>query len=395
MDATHLLAKRLNNVKTNAIREILKAAATPGVISLAGGVPSPLSFPLNEIAAMTQKVIAQYGAGAFQYDVTEGFQPLKEALASHLAARDMPCMPDQLIIFSGSQSALDALGKTLITQGDVIAVESPTYLGALQAFNPYGPHYVQIETDRHGIIPEKLKKALSNENIKFIYTIPTFQNPSGQTITLARRKKIVELARCYGTIIIEDDPYSDLRYRGRALPSLKALAPDNVIYVSTLSKTFAPGLRLGFCLPTQGLHRWLVRVKQGNDLHTSTFNQALGAEYLSSGLQRRHLPKILKLYGPRQVAMLSALDAYFPESFTWSRPEGGMFIWVEGPAEINIQNLYRKALDRGIAFVPGEHFYAIPGNGSGAMRLNFTMVDEVQIDRAIKELATIIKRSHA
>ena len=395
MDATHLLAKRLNSVKTNAIREILKAAGAPGMISLAGGVPSPHSFPLKEIGALTQEVIATYGAGAFQYDATEGFQPLKQALADHLKEKGVRCKPEHLIIFSGSQSALDALGKTLISEGDCIAVETPTYLGALQAFNPYGPRYVEIETDIDGIRPEALEAALAEHSIKFIYTIPTFQNPSGRTIPLARRKKIVQLARRHQTIIIEDDPYSDLRYRGRSLPALKTLAPQNVIYVSTLSKTFAPGLRLGFCLPPQQLHRWLVRVKQGNDLHTSTFDQALGAEYLSRGLLRRHLPKILNLYKPRQAAMLEALEVYFPDDFKWSKPEGGMFIWAEGPEGVNIWEIYQEALKKGIAFVPGEYFYASPGNGSAAMRLNFTMADQEKIVQAIKTLAVIIERTRS
>jgi 2-aminoadipate transaminase len=389
MTPTHLFADRTRRMGANAIREILKVATQPGMISLAGGVPAPESFPMGLMADLTAAVMDRYGAQALQYDRTEGFGPLREALSPYLAERGVTAAPDEILVTSGSQGVLDAAGKIFISKGDRVAVEAPTYLGALSAFNPYEPDYVSMATDAEGLIPESLDAALADGGVKFVYLVPTFQNPTGRTLPLDRRKEIARIIQRHGALLVEDDPYGALRYRGEDLPPIQTFAPENVVYVSTLSKVFAPGLRIGFCVAPEAIRRWLVLVKQGTDLHTSTFNQALAAEFLAGGHLQRHLPTILDIYRPRQAAMLDALDRYFPEEFRWSRPDGGMFIWVEGPEGLDMEAVYRTAVKRNVAFVPGKFFYAREGDGIETMRLNFTMAGEAELNRAVKTLADV------
>jgi 2-aminoadipate transaminase len=247
-----------------------------------------------------------------------------------------------------------------------------------------------MDTDDNGLIPESLDRVLASGKVKFIYLVPTFQNPTGRTIPLERRRQIADIIKKYNALLVEDDPYGALRYRGQAITPIKALAPDNVVYISTLSKVFAPGLRIGFSHAPEQIRKWLVIVKQGIDLHTSTFNQALAAEYITGGFLKRHLPKIIDLYRPKQEAMLTALGRYFPEEFKWSNPEGGMFLWVGGPQGFDMEKLYWKAVKRNVAFVPGKYFYTSPDEGIETMRLNYTMTDEETIDNSIKILSEVI-----
>jgi 2-aminoadipate transaminase len=370
----------------SAIREMLKVVKQPGMISLAGGIPAPESFPLELIRELTDNVLHAYGGDGFQYDATEGFGPLREALVPHLAHKGITAVSGDVLVSSGSQGVLNVLGMAMITKGDRVAVEAPTYLGALQAFTPYEPEYVRLETDDDGLIPEFLEKVLKSGPIKLIYLVPTFQNPTGRSLPVERRRAIADLAMRYDVLVVEDDPYGDLRYRGEALPPIHSMAPDNVLYIGTLSKVFAPGLRIGFCVAPEPLKRWMVIVKQGIDLHTSTFNQALAAEYLKGGYLKTHLPRIIRLYQPRRNAMLEAIEKYFPKSFRWSKPDGGMFVWAEGPSGMDMEALYWKALERKVAFVPGKFFYSHNGEGLETMRLNFTMADEATLDKAIKRL---------
>jgi 2-aminoadipate transaminase len=374
----------------NVIREILKVVSQPGMVSLAGGIPAPESFPMETMRDLTSIVIDKYGSNAFQYDPTEGFGPLREVLVDYLKQKGIESSREKILVASGSQGVLDAIGKVLISKGDKVAVEAPTYLGALQAFTPYEPDYVRLNTDDDGLIPESLDKVLDRGGIKFIYLVPTFQNPTGRTIPVERRQKIAAIIKKHDALVVEDDPYGSLRYRGTDIPTIKSFAPDHVVYISTLSKVFAPGLRIGFCAAPELIRKWLVIVKQGTDLHSSTFNQALAAEYISGGFLAKHLPNIIKLYRPKQEAMLSALDRYMPDDFKWSRPEGGMFIWAEGPPGVDMEKLYWKAVEKKVAFVPGKYFYTDPGEGIETMRLNFTMTDEETIDRAVKILSEVI-----
>lgn len=391
MDYNRLLAGRTELMKANAIREILKVVSKPGIVSLAGGIPSPQSFPMDIFRTLTQKVLEKYGSNALQYDLTEGFMPLREQVALLLDSRGIAATPEQVNITSGSQGVLDAVAKLLISKGDKIALEAPTYLGALSAFNPYEPEYIRMDMDDQGLVPDSLEQALKNHDIKFVYLVPTFQNPTGRTITLDRRKKIARIIQENNALLVEDDPYSALRYKGDAVPAIKTMAPDNVIYISTLSKIFAPGLRIGFYMAPPFLSKWLVLVKQGVDLHTSTFNQALAAQYLESGFIDEQIPKIIDLYRPKQAAMLSALEQHLPEGFTCSPSDGGMFLWVKGPKGFDMIKLYYKAIENGVAFVPGKFFFTDENEGIETMRLNYTMADEATIWSAVEKIAHTIR----
>jgi 2-aminoadipate transaminase len=386
----HLLARRTQRMEASAIREILKVASSPGVISLAGGLPAPESFPVDLMEQLLGNVLGKHGARALQYDASEGWGPLRAALVPHLAARGVAASPEDLVVFSGSQGVLDAIGKVLITPGDTVAVEAPTYLGALQAFNPYEPRYAEIATDADGLIPESLDEVLAHNPVKFVYLVSTFQNPTGRTLPLARRHAVAAILRRHGALLVEDDPYSDLRYSGERIPPIRALAPEHVVYASTLSKTFAPGLRLGFCLAPEPILRWMVIARQGVDLHTSTLGQALAAEYLEGGHLERQIPRIVDLYRPRQQAMLDALTRHLPEDFRWSQPEGGMFVWIEGPSGFDAVSLNERALTRGVAFVPGRFFFVDPEQGLATLRMNFTAADPATIDHAVALIAEAI-----
>lgn len=388
---SELLASRTDSMATSAIREILKVANRPGVTSLAGGIPAPETFPMDILEKVFSEVLNRWGSSAFQYDLTEGFLPLRSASSEYLKRYSVSASAENILVTSGSQGLLDAIGKILIGPGDAVAVESPTYLGALQAFNPYGPRYVEIETDDLGAIPESLEEILKKQHPKFVYLVPTFQNPAGRTLPLERRQAIAEIITRRNVLLVEDDPYAALRYRGETVPSIKSMAPDHVLYGTTFSKVFAPGLRVGLAVPPgEELGSWLVKAKQGTDLHTSTLSQAMAAAYLEGGYLEDRLPSICAHYSPRLDAMLQALEKSFPSDWTWSRPEGGMFLWAEGPPGIDIPGIYEKALLRNVAFVPGRYFYADPDNGGRTMRLNFTNAGPEELQRAVATLGTII-----
>ena len=378
-------------MQSNAIREILDVVSQPGMISLAGGIPAPQSFPLEDLYRINEAVLDRYGAAALQYDLTEGFTPFREALADYLSGKQVRANAGDILVFNGSQSVLDTLGKVLISPGDFVALESPSYLGAITAFNAYEPRYVNIETDDEGIIPESLVEVLEKRSVKFIYLVSTFQNPTGRTLSAGRRQEVAEIVKRFEALVIEDDPYSDLRYRGQPIAPFFTFAPENTVYVSTVSKVFAPGLRLGFCIAPRSIHHWMRIAKQGADLHSNTYAQALATEYIRGGYLDRQLPKIIDLYRPRQEAMLAAMDQFMPEVYRWTKPEGGMFIWIDGPDGLDAENIYWKAVDQKVAFVPGKYFFIDQDAGLGTMRLNFTMSDESTIVRAIEILARVIR----
>lgn len=391
---SELLASRTESMAASAIREILKVANRPGVTSLAGGIPAPETFPMDILEKVFSEVLTRWGSSAFQYDLTEGFVPLREASSKYLSCYSVKASTEDILVTSGSQGLLDAIGKILISPGDPVVVESPTYLGALQAFNPYGPRYVEIETDEFGAVPESLDEILKKQRPKFVYLVPTFQNPAGRTLSLERREMIAEIIIRHNVLLVEDDPYAALRYSGETVPSIKSMAPDHVLYGTTFSKVFAPGLRVGLAVPPgEELGSWLVRAKQGTDLHTSTLSQAMAAAYLEGGYLEDRLPLICAHYSPRLDAMLDALETSFPRDWTWSRPEGGMFLWAEGPSGTDIPRIYEKALSKNVAFVPGRYFYADPKNGGRTMRLNFTNADPDELRQAIATLADIISET--
>ncbi len=391
MNYDRILAARTSRIKASAIRELLKLAANPDLISLGGGLPSPESFPLDLVIELTEKVINKYGSAALQYDSTEGFTPLRKALIDYVNAKGIDAGLENIYITSGSQGFLDAIGKLLITPGDYVAVEGPTYLAALQAFNAYEANYAQMQVDKEGVITESMEEIIQSYPVKFVYTVPTFQNPSGKTIGVQRREKIAEIILKHDVLLIEDDPYSALRYKGEELPTIKSLAPDNVIYASTFSKIFAPGLRIGFFVAPEKLGRWLVLIKQGVDLNTCTFTQALATEYLTGGYVSKQVQKNINLYRPKLETMLKELEDNFPKDFKWCEPDGGMFLWVEGPEGMDMEKVYKRAIEKGVGFVPGTFFFPNPGDGIETMRLNFTNITEEQIKQAIKILASVVE----
>lgn len=389
MELNKLLATRTSHIKASAIRELLKLAASPNMISLGGGLPSPESFPIELVGDLTNKVLKKYGPVALQYDRTEGFIPLRNALIEYLKDKLVIKDIENVYITSGSQGLLDALGKLFISPGDYIAVEGPTYLAALQSFNSYEARYLQIKTDDEGLIPESLEEILKHNKVKFVYTVPTFQNPSGKTIKIARRQRIAEIIKEYDVLLVEDDPYSALRFSGEELPTIQSMAPDHVIYASTFSKIFAPGLRTGFFIAPEEIGKWLVIVKQGVDLNTNTFSQALATEYLEGGYVPAQIKKIIELYRPKLDAMINALDENLKDGFRWTRPDGGMFVWVEGPAGVDMEEISLLTLKKGMGFVPGKFFYPNPQDGLETMRLNFTCVSPEQIKKGIEILADV------
>src|SRR5438270_991368 len=399
---SHRYAHRTKEVKSSAIRELLKLTQHPEVISFAGGMPAPDLFPIQQLQAACECVLAQHGPESLQYGATEGYTPLRELLARQMSRYGIMAKPENVLITSGSQQALDLIGKLLINRGDRVLVEAPTYLGALQAFNVYGAEYVTVPIDKDGLQTDRLEDALRSW-LKFMYILPNFQNPAGVTLSLERRREIVLLADRYGIPIIEDDPYGQLRYEGEHLPPLVVLdrgnlrrdngySLGNVIYLSTFSKTLAPGLRLGWIVAPPDVIGKLVQLKQGADLHTSTFTQMVAYEVVRDGFLDQHVKKIRKVYRERRDVMLQALSEYFPPEVTWTHPQGGLFLWVTLPEGMNSQKLFEAGLKENVAFVPGDSFYANGQEGLGHLRLNFSNAEPQQIREGIRRLSIAVKR---
>ncbi len=391
----HRYAQRTQRMGSSAIRELLKLTALPDIISFAGGLPAPEIFPVNEFNEASNRVLQNFGPQALQYSTTEGYLPLREMIARHTSRYGIKVAPQNILLTSGSQQALDLLGKIFINPGDRVLVEAPTYLGAIQAWNAYGAEYVPVATDEHGMIIEALEEALRT-GPKFIYALPNFQNPTGITLTLERRQKLIALANEYGVPIIEDDPYGQLRYQGEHLPSLVVMDSKihdngdneyrgNVIYLSTFSKILAPGLRLAWVVAPPSVINKLVQAKQGADLHTATFNQMVAHEVSHEGFLDRHIRVIREVYGHRCTVMLDTMAAEFPPSVQWTQPEGGLFIWGILPENLDAKDLFHIAVKRKVAFVPGEPFFA-NGGGKNTLRLNFSNAIPTQIREGIARL---------
>ncbi len=398
----HRYAQRTQRMTSSAIRELLKLTENPEVISFAGGLPAPDVFPVDEFTAACQAVLKQWGAEALQYGATEGYRPLREMIARHTCRYGISVTADNILITSGSQQALDLIGKVFINPGDRILVEDPTYLGALQAWNAYGAEYVTVPMDEDGMITDELEEALRS-GVKFIYVLPNFQNPTGATLSLERRDQLVEVADHYGVPIIEDDPYGQLRYEGENLPSIVTLDNEyrrngtseykgNVIYLSTFSKTLAPGLRVAWVIAPVQVLRKLVQAKQGADLHTATFNQIVAYEVARGGFLDRHIWLIRRVYGERRNLMLDAMEELFPPGVTWTKPKGGLFLWGVLPKGMDTAEVFKVAVKRNVAFVPGTSFYAL-GGGENTMRLNFSYSNPEQIQKGIERLADVLKET--
>jgi 2-aminoadipate transaminase len=393
-------AHRTQKMGSSVIRELLKLTEQPDIISFGGGLPAPEVFPVKEFQEACNEVLKQHGAQALQYSTTEGYKPLREMIARHTARYSVELTADNILITSGSQQALDFIGRLFVNRGDYIVVESPTYLGALQAWNAYGAQYISVRTDEDGMIVDELEAAL-RVGPKFIYILPNFQNPSGSTLSLERRIKLVELADKYGVPIVEDDPYGQLRYEGDHLPSVVYLdsqfrGPNgghysgNVIYLSTFSKLLAPGLRLAWVIAPPEVIRRLVMTKQAADLHTSSFNQYVAYEVAKGGFLDEHVKVIRSTYKERRDVMLEMMDEMFPPEVHWTHPLGGMFLWGILPQGMDAAEVLKVALQRKVAFVPGFAFHP-NGGGENTMRINFSFSNPDAIREGITRLGTTLK----
>src|SRR5437868_1294960 len=372
---TSRYALRTKGIKSSAIRELLKITQRPAIISLAGGLPAPEVFPIRRFEEACQKVLSTKGPIALQYGATEGYEPLREMIAENMARYGIRAKVENVLITSGSQQALDLIGKLLINPGDRVLVEAPTYLGALQAFDVYGAEYISVPNDEDGVRTELLDKHLRT-GPKFMYVLPNFQNPGGTTLSEGRRHELVLVADKYGIPIVEDDPYGQLRYEGEHLPPLVVLDRENlrrddgysignVIYLSTFSKTLAPGIRLGWIVAPPEVISKLVQLKQGADLHSSTFVQMVAYEVARDNFLDEHIKLIRRVYCERRDVMLEALTQHFPAEVTWTHPQGGLFLWVTLPEGADAQKLFEAAVRENVAFVPGDCFYAPHGPSSG------------------------------
>ncbi|HSQ39711.1 MAG TPA: PLP-dependent aminotransferase family protein [Anaerolineales bacterium] len=393
-------AHRMQKMGSSVIRELLKLTEQPDIISFAGGLPAPEVFPVKEFQQACNTVLEQQGAQALQYSTTEGYLPLREMIARHNARFSVEVTADNILITSGSQQALDFIGRLFINRGDYIVVESPTYLGALQAWNAYGAQYISIPMDEDGMIVDELESAL-RKGPKFIYVLPNFQNPSGSTLSLERRNKLVELADKYGVPIVEDDPYGQLRYEGENIPSVvyldsKFRGPNgghysgNVIYLSTFSKLLAPGLRLAWVIAPPEVIRKLVMAKQAADLHTSSFNQYVAYEVGKGGFLDEHVKFIRDVYKERRDVMLEMMEEMFPPEASWTHPLGGMFLWGILPEGMDAADALKIAIERKVAFVPGAAFHA-NGGGANTMRINFSYSKPDTIREGITRMGTVLK----
>jgi len=399
---TDRYAQRMHRLSGSAIRELLKLTAQPDVISFAGGLPAPEVFPVEAFNEASQRVLHEHGSTALQYSTTEGFPPLRELIAEMMTEDGFDVDPDQILITHGSQQALDLFGKIFINPGDHVAVERPTFLGALQAWKAYQAEYLTVPVDDEGMKVDELDEVLRH-GPKFLYTMPTFHNPAGVTLSPKRREILLELADQYGVPVVEDDPYSKLRYSGEHQSPLVALDgrrdatsdEGNVLYLGTFSKTLSPGLRLGWALAPKDVIRRMVQAKQGADLHTSTFSQMVAYEVARDGFIDEHAERIRSVYRERRDAMLSAIAENFPESVEWTHPEGGLFLWVTLPEQIDAAELLETAVEtEKVAFVPG-HTLDPTEQIRNTMRLNFSYANVELIEDGMERLGRVLNRALA
>ncbi len=384
---TWTLARRAERLNPSTIREILKITERPGIISLAGGLPSADTFPVAAMQEATARVLREQPREALQYAASEGFGPLREWVAAELSAQGLQADAGQVLITTGSQQGLDLVGKVLIDPGSRVAIESPTYLGALQAFAPYEAQFVSVAGDDEGPLPEGLAAA---NGARFMYLLPNFQNPSGRCLSAQRRLALAAKAQAMGLPVVEDNPYGDLWFDAPPPPPLAAALGDGAVYLGSFSKVLAPGLRLGYVLAPKLLYPKLLQAKQAADLHTPGFNQRVVFEVIKGGFLRDHVPTIRARYKVQRDAMQAALQQHMPPGCHWKAPAGGMFFWVELPPSLDATALLPQAVAAGMAYVPGAPFFA-GGGHANTLRLSFVTVPPAQINAAVAALAAVLK----
>lgn len=387
-------AERMEGIKASEIRELLKLTVRPEIISFAGGLPAPELFPIEEMKIVTVKVLDESGRQALQYSPTEGFEPLREKIASRMEKAGIKTEMKNILITSGSQQGLDFAGKVFLDPGDFVVCESPSYLGAINAFQAYQCKFIEVETDDEGMLIEDLEEKLSkHDNVKMIYVIPDFQNPSGRTWSLERRIKLLEVAKRFDLPVVEDNPYGELRFEGENLPAIKSLDEDGrVIFLGTFSKTFCPGLRVGWVCAEDAVLTKFISVKQGADLQSNSMAQREIDMYMNLYDLDAHVDKIRDVYRHRRTLMLETMKEHFPEGVKYTYPNGGLFTWVVLPEEINARDLMLKALEKHVAFVPGGSFFPNGGH-ENTMRVNYSNMPDEKIVEGIKRLGVVIKEA--
>lgn len=386
-----LFTDRILNTPSSFIREILKVTQKKDFISFAGGLPNPVSFPKEELKESMNRVILESGDEAFQYATTEGHYPLREYIANHYKERfNMEFSPDDILITTGSQQGLDLMGKVLINKGDIVCIEKPGYLGAIQAFSMFEPKFEAIELSEDGLDINELDKLLSEKSVKLMYLVPNFQNPTGITYSRKKRKEIYELLKKYNTVLIEDDPYGELRFEGEDVEYIGSFGLENSVLFGSISKIITPGMRLGWiCTKNKEIMKKLVTAKQASDLHSNIFSQYTIFDYLEHNDLNIHIDKIKKLYKSQSSAMIKSIDKYFPKDIVYTSPQGGMFMWVKLPNGQSSLKLFDKAIKKKVAFVPGNPFYT-DEKDVPTLRLNYTNTDIETIDEGIRRLASIL-----
>lgn len=385
-------SKRVPADGTDAVGAILQAAADPKIISFAGGLPAPELFPVKEMKAAVDKVFEEHGQEAMQYGAAKGVTALREVIQQHVKEKeDVDSKLDNVLVTTGSEQALDLVGKAFVDPGDTVLVEQPTYLCALDVFRSYGANFASVEMDEDGMKMDALEEALkANPNTKLIYTVPNFQNPTGRTMTEERRKQLAELAEKYDVYVLEDNPYGEIRFAGQHVPAVKSFDKSgHVLYMSTFSKTLAPGFRLGWLVADKNVVNKLTVLKQSADLHTDNLAQFAVARFFADNDVDAHVKEISALYGKRKDLMLEGIKNYFPEGVKYTDPEGGMFLWVEVPGVDDTVELFKECLEHDVAFVPGDPFFAGEVQ-PGAFRLNYSNMKEDQIEVGLKRLGAAL-----
>lgn len=385
-------SKRVPADGTDAVGAILQAAADPKIISFAGGLPATELFPVKEMKAAVDKVFEEHGQEAMQYGAAKGVTALREVIQQHVKEKeDVDSELDNVLVTTGSEQALDLVGKAFVDPGDTVLVEQPTYLCALDVFRSYGANFASVEMDEDGMKMDALEEALkANPNTKLIYTVPNFQNPTGRTMTEERRKQLAELAEKYDVYVLEDNPYGEIRFAGQHVPAVKSFDKSgHVLYMSTFSKTLAPGFRLGWLVADEDVVNKLTVLKQSADLHTDNLAQFAVAQFFADNDVDAHVKEISALYGKRKDLMLEGIKKYFPEGVKYTDPEGGMFLWVEVPGVDDTVELFKECLEHDVAFVPGDPFFAGEVQ-PGAFRLNYSNMKEDQIEVGLKRLGAAL-----
>jgi len=393
-----LYSNRAGKMRKSVIRELLRVTQDPDIISFAGGLPNPNSFPIKDLEDVIVKVLDNHGKTALQYGTTHGLYELREHLAERAAKDRLNVDAEEVTILSGSQQALDAVGKLFLNPGDTAIVGLPSYLGGINAFRSYESNLIGIPLDEDGMMVDVLEdtiKKLVKKNItpKFVYVVPTFQNPAGVIMSESRRKKIIEIANNYDIVIVEDDPYSKLRYDDSPVRSIKSFDDNgHVIYISTFSKILSPGLRLAWAIASPELTRKLLICKQALDLCTNTFSQFIASEFIERGSLDLHIMKICEMYKPKRDAMMNAMKKYFPTGYTCYRPKGGMFAWVTLPKGIDTEVMFLDSIKEKVAYVHGKAFH-VDGGGERSMRLNFSYSTNDQIEQGMKRLGKVVEEN--